>query len=210
MTCERLSMGLKCWNVWSKIYVPVFLLVSSTASSNTTNQFDPLLFMDLIDVNDTWGLIWPTANTVQEDESLQSPPVNYSMGDQVIATIQSAIDPSVFEIYVENTTGIEPLFHQNKDRAGNNPTNATNAQLIRFTTKDFVTYSPGQVVLSVNKGGAPTMKSIARSTDGSLYVLFTVLHGYTTFTSVDQGRTWNPTNTTGFHNFSCYSAYAYH
>ena len=37
-------------------------------------------------------------------------------------------------------------------RGRDNPTNAQTSQLLRFTTRDFVTYTDGEVVLQLDKG----------------------------------------------------------
>jgi hypothetical protein len=128
----------------------------------------------------------PVASTVDPSAHYLPPPVNFGQGDLVIAVIASATDPGLFEVYAENTTGKEPLSRSDDGAArgavgggwqpevGDNPTNATTSQLLRFTTRDFVTYSSAVTVLALAKGGTPTMKSMARSDDGSLYVLFTV------------------------------------
>ena len=161
--------------------------------------FEPLLFMAIDDVVDPWGLIWPTANTVQPSPAFKPPPLNFSQGDLVIGVIASATVPGQFEVYAENTTGKEPIYGASAVR--DNPTHATNSQLLRFTTTDFNSYSPAKLVLALDKGGTPTMKSVARSDNGSLYVLFTVYPSktasYSTFVSRDYGVTWAETNTTG-------------
>lgn len=163
------------------------------------DSFEPLLFMTMEDVKQSWGLVYPVANTVAANSSFKPPPVNFSQGDLVIAVISSATVPGLFEVYAENTTGIEPLNSKkgSQIKLGDNPTNATTSQLLRFTTRDFISYSPAIVVLSLNKGGTPTMKSMARSDDGLLYVLFTVYNTFSSFGSRDGGLTWIQLNTTG-------------
>ena len=61
-----------------------------------------------------------------------------STGDLVIGVIASATIDGEWEIYAENTTGKEPI-RGLEDR--DNPTHATTSQLLRFTTKDFISYS---------------------------------------------------------------------
>jgi hypothetical protein len=153
------------------------------ALAHAAGAFEPLLFMAMDDVFDPWGLIWPVANTVVRNASFMPPPVNFSQGDLVIGVMPSATVVGEWEVYAENTTGKEPR----PAVVGDDPTHATSSQLLRLTTRDFVTYTPAETVLALDKGGTPTMKSMARSDDGSLYVLFTVYHEFSSFSAATPG-----------------------
>eukprot|EP00040_Diaphanoeca_grandis_P030981 m.184414 g.184414 ORF g.184414 m.184414 type:complete len:512 (+) comp32187_c0_seq2:119-1654(+) len=181
--------------------IAVLTLYLTTASAHVQRvqpaPFDPLLFMDLVDTSDAWGLLEPTANTVVANASYRPPPLNYSLGSQVLSVIVSASDANVFEVYVENTTGWEPLVDNVRTKGYHD------CSLLRYTTADFVNYSPPHVSLLLpGCAGTPTMKSIARNEDG-LYVMFTVggpphsNHTFTTFLSHDQGLSWDAADTTG-------------
>lgn len=155
--------------------------------------FEPLLFMDLNDVEDPYGLVEEVANTVEANNlSLSPPPLPFSLGAQVFAVIESENLPGTFEVYADNTTGWEPILGE----VGG----YHDCTLLRFTTTDFKVYSKAQVVLTIDScSGTPTMKSIARS-NGGLYVMFSVggpPPGLGTYTSNDQGMSWTKGNTTG-------------
>ena len=75
----------------------------------TAAGFEPMLFMDLDDLEDGWGLLEPVANTVAISNELRPPPdLPFAAGALVIAVIE-AESPGTFEVYGENTTGWEPL-----------------------------------------------------------------------------------------------------
>lgn len=166
----------------------------------TDGVFEPLLFMDLNDVADGWGLLEPVASTVAPSDRLAPPPLAYDMGSLVIAVIESTHQPGTFEVYAENTTGWEPL---GAARPSVSPAigGYHDCTLLRFTTTDFVNYSPPHVALSVpGCAGTPTMKSVAATPDGGLYVMFTVggpPPGLHSFVSTDHGLSWTAANTTG-------------
>ena len=69
-----------------------------------------------------------------------------------------------------------------------------------YTTRDFVRYSPPHIALTIPTcSGTPTMKSIARSTEG-MYAMFTVGGGdgaSSTYTSHDAGMSWTRGATSG-------------
>ena len=56
----------------------------------------------------------------------------------MIGVLASATTDGEWEIYAENTTGKEPMRGWGER---DNPTHATTSQLLRFTTKDFISYS---------------------------------------------------------------------
>ena len=167
-----------------------------------TDPFEPLLFMDMQDVSDAWGLIEPVANTVEPNGSFSPPPmVDFPGGSLVIAVIASVTSVGIFEVYAENTTGWEPLVGGGTRGDPSGAEGAVrssgihNCALLRYTTTDFVHYSTPVIALRiVGCSGTPTMKSIARSPSG-LYAMFTTYGtlngGLGTFTSTDTGLTWS-------------------
>jgi hypothetical protein len=185
-------------NIAMSALLPILVEAAAAASATTccaAAVFEPLLFMDMEDVHDSWGLIWPAANSVSPNASYHPPPLDFAAGALVIAVIASASQPGTFEVYGENTTGWEPLL-LHRQTAGRSD-GQHECTLLRYTTTDFVEYSAPHVALQLPScSGTPTLKSIARSPDG-LYVMFTVFGGYETFTSQDAGMSWQRANTTG-------------
>ena len=58
-----------------------YLLLSVTVSSYSSQPtFEPILFMDAGDVEDSWGLLYPLANQVVASPTLRPPPLNYTAG----------------------------------------------------------------------------------------------------------------------------------
>jgi hypothetical protein len=142
--------------------------------------FEPLLFMDLQDVADGVGLLEPVASTVVSSLLLRPPPLPYDTGALVIAVIESAVQTGTFEVYTENTTGWEPQYRTRSNMPPHSGLPAAvlpsvgashNCTLLRFLTKDFVSYSEPHVALSVpGCAGTPTIKSIAATPNGGLCV----------------------------------------
>ena len=129
----------------------------------------------------------------------------------MVSVIASATLAGTFEVYVENTTGWEPMSPLDQRDAGGSkagrdaegssrPQGHHDCALLRYTTTDFVRYSAAHVALRVPScSGTPTMKSIARNPQG-LYVMFTVggpPPGLGTYTSTTAGMSWEKANTTG-------------
>ena len=146
----------------------------------------------------------PKAATLSPNASFFPPPLDYATGALVIAVLPSQKDPSLFEVYAENVTGIEPL------ETGASPSLSSSAEtpppspndhdngndtLVRFTTRDFKTYTEPAAVLVLAGGATPTMKDIVRSPAG-VYVMMlsSPKHAYV---STDAGMSWSITNTTG-------------
>ena len=186
---------------------------------------EPLLFMDLQDVQDPWGLMWAEASTLAPDEKYRPPPLPYDSGATVVSVLP-ARDFSVsgeYEVYASNTTGWEPLAEPESDsgepaesepqleRVRGGPKypecgreSTCPVSLLRYTTKDFLHYSPPHLSLHIPddpimSGGTPTVKSIARNDDTGLYVLFACYMGSCshTFTSTTEGMDWTLCNITG-------------
>ena len=80
-----------------------------------------LLFMDLVDVSDPWGLLVPTANTVAPDASMRPPTLPYSAGATVLAVLPDLHHPQQYEIYCVNTTGNEPTLEPRHAHVGSFP-----------------------------------------------------------------------------------------
>ena len=175
-------------------------LVLASATRSDQQQED-LLFMDTLDVTSSYGLILPRANAVVPNSTFAPPPVDYRAGVLVIATLPSLSKPDVFEVYVENTTGWEPLPERAANFTENPPPPYPNAgvQLLRFTTMDFRSYSKPEVVLDLptDDEGSSSLKSIARDDSTGRYVMFTTKTspkaGYASFISLDEGKSWNST-----------------
>ena len=168
--------------------------VACLSGSRGGGAFEPLLFLDLNDTADPSGLIWPVANAVGANASYSPPPLPYELGSLVIATIASQAQAGLFEVYAENTTGWEPLSASERAQGHHE------CALLRYTTRDFVRYSPPHIALTIPTcSGTPTMKSIARSTE-SMYAMFTVGGGdgaSSTYTSHDAGMSWTRGATSG-------------
>ena len=109
--------------LWSWLVVVV---VTASAAG-----FEPMLFMDLDDVEDGWGLLEPLASTVTPSNQLRPPPLSFTAGSLVIAVIE-AETPGTFEVYGENTTGWEPL---DAHASGTNGVGGSHdCALLRYTT----------------------------------------------------------------------------
>jgi len=185
------------------VLLAALMAAAASAAAASSSSFEPLLFMDLNDTHDSWGLVWPVAHAVAPNASFHPPPVNYSAGSTVLSVIASATEPGSFEVYAENTTGWEPLGEPEAGDEETAPDPAGEAKaehacaLLRYTTSDFVTYSAPHVALRMDLcSGTPTFKSIARSPAGR-YVMFYDHGGYGTFTSNDAGMSWAKADTTG-------------
>jgi hypothetical protein len=187
---------------------------------------EPLLFMDLQDGEDPWGLMWAEASTLAPDAKYRPPPLPYDSGATVVSVLP-ARDFNVsgeYELYASNTTGWEPLAEPDSDSGEPEPEpepqlervrsgpkypecgreNTCPVSLLRYTTKDFLHYSPPHMSLRIPddpimSGGTPTVKSIARNDDTGLYVLFACYMGSCshTFTSMTEGMDWTLCNITG-------------
>jgi hypothetical protein len=178
--------------VLARLARAIAVLLQATSLLATSASFEPMLFMDMNDIYDSWGLVWPAAHTVAPNATYRPPPLNYSAGAVVIAVIPSSTQPRQFEVYAENTTGWEPLISLGSRLRGKHA-----CQLLRFLTVDFVAYSTPHISLWIEPcSGTPSMKSIARSPDG-LYVMFTACGGLGTYTSHSQGMSWSKADTTG-------------
>ena len=105
------------------MHAVTLLSVACSIASHT-----PMLFMDMDDIEDGWGLIEPVASTVAPHHLLRPPPMPYHLGSLVIAVFPSTTSPGVFEVYGENTTGWEPLGSPGKVGGFHE------CALIRFTT----------------------------------------------------------------------------
>lgn len=73
----------------------MWLLLQLTAATTTRAQFEPLLFMDLNDTVDRWGLMYPSAGTVAANSTaeLRPPPLDYKAGAVGISSI--SLQPAV-------------------------------------------------------------------------------------------------------------------
>ena len=180
--------------------------IATDSAPAPSAAFETLLFMDLNDTVDSWGLLWASANTVVPNATFRPPPLAFDAGSTVLSVMPSAQDPSLFEVYAENTTGWEPLRPQESGHVGGagRARGQHDCTLLRYTTRDFQQYSVPHVALQLSPcSGTPTMKSIARDDAGELYVMFAVGvdhdDGYSmgTFVSRDAGMSWAMTNTTG-------------
>jgi hypothetical protein len=153
---------------------------------------EPWLLMDLLDVdNTTWGLVVPTASTVQpvapSAHAPRPPPATYSTGSQVLAVFPTWPAPAAgktiwFDVYVSNATGWEPF--AGSVTAGPippPPVEDHTVQLLRYRTQDFVSYSPPQSVLRLTnlktEEGNTVLKSVARSDRTGLMVMMVDLPG---------------------------------
>ena len=196
---------------------PVLLLAAGFAP---TSPFRPMLFMDAEDTADGWGLMEPQASSVVPNAAYRPPPLPYQLGSLVISVMESASHPGSWEVYAENTTGwfvpappppppspsphVLATFREPLRAGAGAARDGLGAHhdcaLLRFTTRDFVTYSPPHTALHIPScSGTPTMKSIARSPQG-LYAMFTVGGGdgaSGTYTSRDEGMTWQQGVTAG-------------
>ena len=144
----------------------------------------PFLFMDLDDVQDPWGLMWPEASTMAADADFKPPPLPYDTGATVISVLPAwdFASSGDYEVYASNTTGWEPLSEPEPDEP--QPSRTTRGadpypecgrektcpvSLLRYTTKDFVSYSAPHLSLYITNapggGGTPTVKSLARNDD---------------------------------------------
>lgn len=165
---------------------------------------EPWLLMDLLDVdNTTWGLVVPTANTVQPvspaAHSPRPPPARYNTGSQVLAVFPMwpATLPGKsqwYDVYVSNATGWEPLALLSRPpevdvgvtAAGIPPPPVEDhtVQLLRYRTQDFVQYSAPTSVLKLTnlktEEGNTVLKSIARDERTGLMVMMVDLPGHAT------------------------------
>ena len=174
----------------------LIVLAAAAAQGSSAND-EPLLFMDTADVSLSWGLIEARPNAVQPaPSSFRPPPGDYTKGDTVIAVLEAQSSPGTWEVYLEHANGTEPLATGAGSRGRATEQNG-HVALLRFTTTDFVHYTPAQQVLYIESGGTPTLKSIARD-DSGLYVMFSTLakSGDHSFLSRDQGRSWSIANCT--------------
>eukprot|EP00041_Stephanoeca_diplocostata_P032015 m.1013702 g.1013702 ORF g.1013702 m.1013702 type:complete len:554 (+) comp24068_c0_seq12:99-1760(+) len=183
----------------SILLLGVLLYVAEIASTHTSQaggNASVQLFMTLDDVVDPYGLLQPQPGSVVRNSSFVLPRgINYATGAMVLAVLPSLQDISVWEVYVGNTTGWEPL-QSNSGSAADfvpqppppkpddicGPSGATECSLeiLRYTTTDFISYSGAQVVLRMPdkpfpgmQFPLPTLKSIARNDATGEYVLFT-------------------------------------
>ena len=87
-----------------------------------------------------------------------------------VAVLPSLSEPSAFEIYCSNQTTYEPLPAESADplqRAGSSM--ISNSSLLRYTTRDFRTYSEPHVACSIP--GGVDFKSIARDDASGRYAM---------------------------------------
>ena len=143
------------------------------------------LFMGLQDTHEGWGLLQARAPTLAPNRSYSPPPVDYAAGSLVIAVLPSVGDPTLYEVYAENTTGNEPLGFRRRTSEED-----SNTSLLRFTTRDFVSYSAPHRALTLEGGGTPSMKSIARDDVTGRYLMIAASDGFKTYTSTDEGLTF--------------------
>eukprot|EP01045_Picozoa_sp_COSAG04_P008612 COSAG04_NODE_481_length_13663_cov_9.055662_3_plen_198_part_00 len=147
----------------------------------------------------SWGLLDPAPNQVAPSTLYRPPPGDYTHGDTVIGVLEAQGHPGTWEVYLEHANGTEPL----QGAGGGLGAAEQNGwvSLLRFETRDFVSYSPARQVLYLRSGGTPTLKSIARDSRG-LYVMFSTLDadvgegagGDHSFLSTDRGLSWREAN----------------
>ena len=194
---------------------------ATAASGRPVPQELPFLFMDLEDVQDPWGMMWPQAGTMAPDLDYQPPALPYTSGATVIGVLPARDFESSgeWEVYASNTTGWEPLGepetevmeepepepepepegvsggpHPKYPECGRGAT--CPVSLLRYTTTNFRTYSAPHLSLfisdtPVGSGGTPTVKSIARNDETGLYVLFACYHGSCSHTFTSTTRGLN-------------------
>lgn len=78
----------------------------------------PFLFMDLEDVGDRWGMMWPEAKSLAPDARFRPPlGLHFDTGATVVSVIPSRnfASSKEYEIYASNTTGWEPLMEPEDD-----------------------------------------------------------------------------------------------
>lgn len=159
----------------------------------------PLLFMDVTDVTETWGLMRPRAATVVRSTDLVAPPLDYRRGAVVVGVLVSSEDPGLFEVYAGNTTGYEPL--ESGGDCGNvveGDKPKLKVDVLRFTTRDFRDYAKPTVCLSFHTSGdpypytLPTVKSLARSTASNETIMVVYDGGIRVYRSIDDGVTFLP------------------
>ena len=167
---------------------------------------EPWLLMDLLDVdNTTWGLVIPTASTVQpvppSAHAPRPPAAAYTSGSQVLAVFPPwpappTGRPVVFDVYVSNATGWEPILSGDGDVTAGPvpppPVENHTVQLLRYRTQEFVSYSPPQSVLRLTnlktEEGNTVLKSIARNEWTGLMVMMVDLPGKKVHVELDGSR----------------------
>jgi len=161
----------------------------------------PLLFMDVSDVSDMWGLIQPRASPVELATDLSPPSLNYRGGAVVFGAIASASQAGVFELYAANTTGFEPISGQQQSQHASQRDWAARkftVEVMRFTTQDFRAYSLPSVCLTFSSGGdpnpytLPTVKSVVRNTRSNETIMVVYDGGIKVFRSADEGISFHP------------------
>ena len=159
------------------------LLAAVPAAASTAV---PQLFMDLqSDLVRPWGLLEPRPTALVANTSLTRPPANFSAGATVIASFSTLGSPGEYEIFVAVGRPGEPL--QRGGAADNKPPPPPappgGVAVQRFTTNDFMHYSPPVTVLylpnnspegdvSTGDGGIWTVKSMDRNEQGYLLMAF--------------------------------------
>jgi hypothetical protein len=113
---------------------------------------------------------------LQADASLQLPPANYSAGATVFAAFVTSDDPKVFEVYVAAGRPGEPLgsrgLHQPPPGPPRPPGSGVGVD--RYTTRDFVTYSPSVTVLFLPDGGPAGGPAEVGLGDGAIWTVKSV------------------------------------
>jgi len=83
--------------------------------------------------------------------------------------LPSLSEPSAFEIYCSNQTTYEPLPTESADPLERGSSMISNSSLLRYTTRDFRTYSEPHVACSIP--GGVDFKSIARDDASGRYAM---------------------------------------
>jgi hypothetical protein len=193
------------------------VLLLAPSATDSTMMTEPQLLMDALDVDSSaWGLVVPTANTVQPVDptapgAARPPPASYSTGSQVLAVFP-ALSPAKgqqtwYDVYVSNATGWEPFIGGSPIPPP--PVEDHTVQLLRFRTADFQHYSGPESVLRLDglktEEGNTVLKSIARNEQTGLMVMMVDLPGhkeqqlagsYGTMVSRDGGSHWSLTTCT--------------
>ena len=171
----------------------LLLLLLLAAAPSVAVSTPPQLFMDLeTDLVSPWGLLQPKPTALVANASLSRPPANYSAGATVIASFGVLGSPGEYEVFVAVGRPGEPLLLLPRREEGGSsddkppppPAPPGGIAVERFTTSDFVRYSPPVTVLylpnnspeqsqvATGDGGIWTVKSMDRNEQGYLLMAF--------------------------------------
>eukprot|EP00946_MAST-07B_sp_MAST-7B-sp1_P004567 g4567.t1 len=174
--------------------------------------FQTRLIADVGDVDVSFGLVLPQANTVALDQAFQPPPGSYNAGSMVVAMMHSQETAGTYEVYTVNSTGNIPIQSRvNRSEAGALHGSEQGMCLYRWTTTDFQKYAGGDCLLYFEKSGLSDIKTIARDDEkGVYYLLYWGLHGVAKlYTSNNHGQSWvGPASVTGVNGFSAGNLHA--